>query len=79
MMFIYGRIVIPVHSLSSKSLNSKVFTHSDFKMPLSFVKIGSIAAIELQFINKILSLNVKILINFCLVWNTIRRFEATKN
>ena len=52
MMFIYGRIVIPVHSLSSKSLNSKVFTHSDFKMPLSFVKIGSIAAIELQFINK---------------------------
>ena len=51
-MFIYVRIVIPVHSLSSKSLNSEVFTHSDFKMPLSFVKIGSVAAIELQFIKK---------------------------
>ena len=41
MMLFYGRIIIPFHSLSSKSRNSKMFTHSDFKMTLSFVIIGS--------------------------------------
>ena len=51
MMFLYGRIVIPFHSLSSKSRNSKMFTHSDFKMALSSAIIGSIAAIALKFIN----------------------------
>ena len=50
-MFFYGRIIIPLHSLSSKSRNSKVFTHSDFKMALSFAIIGSIAATALKFIN----------------------------
>ena len=35
-MFFYGRIIIPLHSLSSKSRNSKVFTHSNFKMALKF-------------------------------------------
>ena len=50
-MFFYGRIVIPFHSLSSKSRNSKMFTHSDFKMALSFAIIGSIAATALKFIN----------------------------
>ena len=47
-MFFYGRIIIPLHSLSSKSRNSKVFTHSDFKMALSFAIIGSIAATTLE-------------------------------
>ena len=63
---LYGRIVIPFHSFSSKSRNSKVFTHSDFKVALSFALICSIAATALKFINKeerketrILSLNVK--------------------
>ena len=51
MMFFYGRIVIPFHSLYNKSRNSKMFTHSDFKMPLSFAIIGSIAATILKFIN----------------------------
>ena len=51
MMFLYGRIVIPFHSLSSKSRNSKMFTHSDFKMAFSFAIIGSIAATALKFIN----------------------------
>ena len=51
MMFFYGRIVIPFHLLSSKSRNSNEFTHSGFKMALSFVIIGSIAAIALKFIN----------------------------
>ena len=48
-MFFYGRIIIPLHSLSSKSRNSKVFTHSDFEMVLSFAIIGSIAATALKF------------------------------
>ena len=51
MMFLYGRIVIPFHSLSSKSRNSKMFTHSDFKMALSFAIIGNIAATALKLIN----------------------------
>ena len=51
MVFFYGRIVIPFHSLSSKSRNSKVFTHSDIKIALSFAIIGSIAATALKFIN----------------------------
>ena len=51
-MFFYGRIVIPFHSLSSKSRNSKVLTHCDFKMALSFAVIGSIAVTSLRFINE---------------------------
>ena len=50
-MFLYDRIVILFHSLSSKRRNSKVFTHSAFKMALSFAIIGSIAATALKFIN----------------------------
>ena len=50
-MFIYGRTVIPFHSLSSKSRNSKMFTHSDFKIALSFAIIGSIATTSLEFVN----------------------------
>ena len=50
-MFFYSRIVIPFHLLFSKSRNSKMFTHSDFKMALSFAKIGSIAATALKFTN----------------------------
>ena len=50
-MFLYGRFVIPFHCLSSKSRNSKMFTHSDFKMALSFAVIVSIAATTLKFIN----------------------------
>ena len=38
-------------TLSIKSRNSKVFTHSDFKMALSFTIIDSIAATALKFIN----------------------------
>ena len=41
MILFYGRIIIPFHSLSSKSKNSKMFTHSEFKLTLSFVIIGS--------------------------------------
>ena len=47
MKFFYGRIVIPFHSRSSKSRKSKMFTHSDFKIALSFAIIGSIAATAL--------------------------------
>ena len=50
-MFLYGRIVIPFHSRFSKSRNSKVLTHSDFKMALSFTIIGSTAATTLRLIN----------------------------
>ena len=50
-MLFYGRVVIPFHSLSSKSRNTKMFTHSDIKMALSFAILGSIAAIALKFIN----------------------------
>ena len=39
------------HSLSSKSRNSKMFAHSDFKMALSFAIIGSIATNALKFID----------------------------
>ena len=46
MMFIYGRIVIPFHSLSSKSRNSKVLTYLDLKMALNFAIIGSIACYQ---------------------------------
>ena len=49
-MLFYGRTVIPFHSLSSTSRNSKVFTHSDFKMALSFTIID-IAATALKFVN----------------------------
>ena len=49
-MFCYGRIAIPFHSFSNNIRKSKVFTHSDFKMALSFVIIGSIAATALKFI-----------------------------
>ena len=52
-MFFHGRIVILFHSLSSKSRISKVFTHSDFKMALSFAIIGSIAATEFKFANNV--------------------------
>ena len=50
-MFFYDRIVTPFYSLSSKSRNSKMFTHSDFKMAFSFVIIGSIVATALKFIH----------------------------
>ena len=50
-MFFYGRMFIFFHSLSSESRNSKVFTHSDFKLALSFAIISSIAATALKFIN----------------------------
>ena len=50
-MFLYARIVILFRSLFSKSRNSKVLTHSDFKMALSFTNIGSTAATTLRFIN----------------------------
>ena len=82
-MFFYGRIVVPFHSLSSKSRNSKLFTHSGFKMALNFAIIGSIAATAFKFISilpelkktGILSLNVKILINLHLVWNTVQKLQ----
>lgn len=45
------KIVIPFHFLRIKSRKSKVFTHSDFRMALSFVMIGTIAATVLKFIN----------------------------
>ena len=47
----YDWIVILFHYLSSKSRNSKVFTHSDFKMALSLTIIGSIGVSTLEFIN----------------------------
>ena len=47
-MFLYVKII--VHSLSSKRRNTKVFTHSDFKMALTFAIIGNIAATALNFI-----------------------------
>ena len=47
----YGRIVIHFHSLSSKSRDSKVFTHSDFKMAPTLAIIRSIAATKFKFIN----------------------------
>ena len=50
-MLFYDRIVIYFHSLLSSSRNPKVFTHSDFKMALSFGIIGVIAATALKFIN----------------------------
>ena len=49
-MFLYVKIIVPFHSLSSKSRNTKVFTHSDFKMALTFAIIGNIAATALNFI-----------------------------
>ena len=55
-MFFYGRIIIPLHYLSSKSRNSKVFTHSDFKMALSFAIMGSIAV---SLIDKAAYKNIK--------------------
>ena len=51
MMFIYGIIVIPFNYFSSKNRNTKVLTHSEFKMAFSFAVIGSIAATVLKFIN----------------------------
>ena len=52
MILFYGRIVIPFHSLSSKSRNTKVLTYSDFKMALSVaVTLGSITATALKFIS----------------------------
>ena len=45
------RTVIPLHSFSSKSRNSKVFTHSDFKMAISFTIRGTAAATTLKLIN----------------------------
>ena len=41
------------YSYSRKSRNSKIFTHSDFKMALSFAIIGSIAATALKLINSV--------------------------
>ena len=41
-MFFYGITAIPFYSLSNKSRNSKMFTHSEFKMTLSFAITGSI-------------------------------------
>ena len=49
-MFFYGRIVIPFHSLSSKSINFERFTHSAFKRVLSFPMISSIAATTIKVI-----------------------------
>ena len=42
-MFFYGKVVIPVHFLSSKSRNSTVFTYSDSEITLSFAITGNIA------------------------------------
>ena len=50
-MFFYGRIIISFPSLPNKSRNSKVFTHPDFKIVLSFAIIGSIAATAFKFID----------------------------
>ena len=52
-MFVYSRIVIPFHSLSSKSRNSKVFTYSEFKIALSFAIIDSVATTTFKFMNNI--------------------------
>ena len=57
MTFFYDRIVILCHNLSSKSRNSKVFTHSEFKMALSFVITETMPEHKKT---GILSLNVKI-------------------
>ena len=74
-MFFYGKIVIPFHSLSSKSKNSKMFTHSDFNFALSFAIIDSIATTTFKQKIGILSWNVKKLINLHLLWNTIRKLQ----
>ena len=70
----YGRIVIPFHTLSINGRNSKVFTHFDFKMALSFATINSIAGPERKK-TKTLFLNVKKLLNLHLVWNTIGKLH----
>lgn len=81
-MLFYGRIVTPFDSLSNKSRNSKVFTHIDFKIALSFAIIGSILATTHNFKQcenvrkQILCLNVKQLINLHLVWNRIRSLQC---
>ena len=76
-MLFYGRIVMPFHSLSSNRRNSKVLTHFDFKMALSFAIIDGIVATTIKFINNartqenknviLLSLNVKKLSNLYLL------------
>ena len=48
-VFFCTRIVILFHSLSSNRRSSTVFTHSDFKMVLSFPE--SIASTSLKFLN----------------------------
>ena len=82
-MFFYGRIVIPFHSLSSKSRNSKVFRHSDFKITLSFAIIGNIAATTINNLltmperkkRVILSLNTNNLNSLYLVLNEIHHLQ----
>ena len=55
-MFLYGRIVIPINSPSSKNRNSEAFTHSDFKMAPSFAMIGSITTTAFKFMNNVRTL-----------------------
>ena len=82
-MFFYGRIVIPFHSLSSKSRNSKVSRHSDFKITLSFAIIGNIAATTINNLltmlerkkRVILSLNTNNLNSLYLVLNEIHHLQ----
>lgn len=50
-MLFYGRTVIPICFFVSKSRNSKVFPHSDFKMALGFIIKGNIAVTTLRFKN----------------------------
>ena len=46
-MFVYSRVVISFIFLFSKNKNCEVFVHSDFKMALSFLMLGIIAATAL--------------------------------
>ena len=41
-------------TLSYDSRNSEVFAHSNFKMALSFVQIGSTGATTLKFVNNVI-------------------------
>ena len=51
MMSFYDTIVLLFHSFASKSRNSKMITHSDFIMLVTFAIIASIAGTALKFIN----------------------------
>ena len=50
-MFFNGRIIITFNSFPNECRNSQVFTHSNFKMTLSFAIIGSIAVTTMKFVN----------------------------